>query len=783
MYYIKELDKVISNMNAQVRILYLESCYPDVLRRVLGEHGGSNYLKNWLGIARLYNSFEKAQQYHAARPLLSVYEEHGHYGILKDEAYYIRQQSITEKVVSVKPDSDGTFEPVYFCCDNEKFSIQVSRLKKEEAPRNVHDLRAELGAQFIRGNHVLYWKVNDVPPAIPTIDRCKFFYLTNADAVDKDALARMLQAFLESERYRNAKLILTGTTRSIPRTLADQIQLIRLGAPPIEDIREQLKERIDACGAPVKFSDKEIQKFSETLAGLTFLQLESIYASFGENLARDLRKEPGKLSEKVWQQKKMESQKDSILVFEKIEENPGVVGVGGFERWLNENLPDLADPTTAEQWGNTPPRGLIISGVPGTGKTQLAKQMAYQWNLRVKDHSRSVSFIKFNIGSLSSEKYGESEAMMARFLARISEQAPAILLVDEVEKTFYQNKKSNQEMHEVKKQMMGMFLFWLQEHKENIFTFMTSNDISVLPPELIRSGRLSERFFVFLPSYIELMSMLYAFLRVKAEKGIYSEAFKREIDTICAIIVKHSREYGINPGHDVKLDNELASAIRNGSLRSVLEELTKYAKKNKRMPFMTGADMEDLVKKTNRRLRTEKPNQKWNGTDFAETMICCCCRDEFRPYAQSNMSKLVELYLSCDNDDVSSNPLLPRVQFNEDEGRFEWDGEYIRGTAPTYAYDQYLQKTVAGKIEEAAAKEKREKERQDRQDRLQREQEAQMEFRSRQMEFQYEQMEFQAEQMERQRRQWIEEDQDKPNRKKYEENARKLTELQLKKQQ
>lgn len=774
MHYIQKIDRVISNINAQIRILYLESDNPDVLRMVLDKNNGSNYLKRWLGIAKLYNSFEEARRHHAARPLLSIYEQHGSYGILKDEEYYIRQEGLTERVISVKPNANGVFEPVYFCCDNERFCIKVRQHKEKIAPPDAIDLRERLKTKFIRGNHVLYWEVDAVPLGIPTIDSCQFLYLTNAGVLDKNALAQMLQAFLESDQYRKTKLILTGTTRSIPGTMADQIQLIRLGAPSIEDIKEQMKERISDCGVPVKFSEKEIREFSETLAGLTFLQLESIYASFGENLARDLRYEPGKLAEKAWQQKEMESEKDGILVFNKIEENPGVVGIGGFERWLNENLPDLADPASAAQFGNTPPRGLIISGVPGTGKTQLAKQMAYQWNQMVKEHARPVSFIEFNIGSLSSEKYGESEAMMNRFLARISEQAPAVLLVDEVEKTFYRDKKSNQEMHEVKKQMMGMFLFWLQEHKENIFTFMTSNDMSILPPELIRSGRLSERFFVFLPSYIELMSMLYSFLWVKAKKGIYDEAFKREINSICAIIGEHSRGYGKKPERDRELDNELASNIRKGSLSNVLETLTDYAERNKRMSFMTGADMKELVEKTNRSLRTQKPGKRWSGKDFADAMRNCCCRDEFSPYAQSNMNKLVELYLSCDNNDVSSRPLLPRVQFLADEGRFVWEGEYIRGTAPQYDYDRYLQKTVAGKIEEAAAREKREKERLDRQDRLQQEQEAQMGFRSKQMEFQ-------AEQMERQRNQWAEDDEDRPGRKKHEENARRITELQLRK--
>lgn len=798
MSYSMTIDRVISNMSTKTRILYLQSDCPDVLEMVLDKDKGSSFLRTWLGIdIEYYKGFRETCKYHAARPLLSVYEEHSSYGILKGDEYYKKQRGIIDEVISLKSDIDGKCEPVYYCCGNERFCLRINQIdkgdinkeeirKSAEAASNKIDLSNKMEGSYILGDHILYCKLDGVPANISTVHVCKFFYLTNADALDTSALARMLQAFLENEHYRNAKLILTGTTRLIPSMLADQIQLIRLGAPSVEDIQKQLKERpsecqrLSECRRNFEFSDEEIKKFAGTLSGLTYLQLENIYASFGDNLAYHLKYTPGALSEKVWCQKKMESEKDGILDIDKIEENPGVVGIGGFERWLNENLPDLADPSTAEQFGSTPPRGLIISGVPGTGKSKLAKQMAYQWNqMMVKDNARPVSFIKFDIGRISSDKYGESEAKMERFLARISEQEPAVLLVDEVEKTFYQDKK--RKMHEVKEQLMAMLLFWLQEHKENIFTFMTSNDISILPTELIRSKRLSERFFVFLPGYIELMCMVYSFLRSKPEKNIYSDAFNTEIKGVCAAIDQHSKEYGSTPEYDRQLDNNLANAIEKGSLCNVLTKLTDYAKENARRPFMTGADMEDLVEKTNQRLRREKPNLGWTGEDFANAMIQCCCCDEFRPYAQSNMNKLVEMYLSCDYNDVSAHPLLPRVQFIEEDGRFvrDGDGVYIRGTAPKYAYDQYLQELVARKIEEAASREKREKDRQDRQDRLEEAQESQMEFQSEQMTHQREQWEFQSEQMERQRAQWEQEDQDEPSRKQYEENARTLQELQI----
>ena len=468
-----------------------------------------------------------------------------------------------------------------------------------------------------------------------------------------------------------------------------------------------------------------------------------------------------------------------------------MVGVGGFDRWLNENLPYLVDPDEAKQLGIMPARGLIISGVPGTGKTQLAKQMAYRWGC-LNGNDEPVSFIEFNIGELSSSEYGKSEALMQKFLNRISEQAPAVLLVDEVEKTFYQNKNGNQEMHEVKKQLMGMFLGWLQEHSENVVTFMTSNDISILPPEMLRSGRLSERFFVFMPSYLELMCMLYAFIRDKSQ--LFCQEFNEKIEGICRAIEEHSKSYETNDEQDQRPDNGLSAKIKQGPLSHILEDLIKYAVGKEdparvemlngadikwdellggpecgerdmpalRTPFMTGADMKELVRRAIMLLNRKKHDQKgrWTEEDFAREMNACCCRPQFIPYGQSNMEKLVDLYLSCDYQDVSERPLLPRYQFNESGGRFDREGQYIRGTQPDNLYDQYMQVIFMREIEKAAGEKKREKDRQDRQDRLQR--------------FQLEQTDFQKQEMEYRMEQWKEEREDKDARKEETEIRRKL---------
>lgn len=797
--YIETIDAVVGNMSQQMKILYLESDYPDVLDLVLDRKEGSYHLRRWLGIT-LCDSMDQAQKRHMARPLTAVYREKNSYGVLESDKKYRQSQKIddTEKTVCLDTDRYGKSQAVYFCApEGEAFRLQMTLADgdpRKSDPAHTVDLNLLPEYKYFVGKNALLFRIDrqkEQDGNMLFYGSCRFFYLTNADALSTETLARMMQAFLEYQvLYPHAKLVLTGMSRQIPEALVGQVTLVRLSAPTFEDIQNRLEEML--CSDRHTFSPAEIARFSRTLTGLTHLQMENVFAALGPYLVEELADNASVLEQAVWRQKKMESEKERTLLYEKIEQAPGVVGVGGFSRWLNENLQDLAAPEEAEKYGVTPPRGAILAGVPGTGKSQLAKELAYQWGHYAAEKPRSVSFIEFKIGNLSSSKYGESELKMERFLTRISEQAPAVLFIDEVEKTFYRDEPGKQGMHEVKKQQMGMLLTWLQEHTDNIFTFMTTNDIDILPPELIRAGRLSERFFVFLPNYVELMSMLYIFLKQKAERNIFSRNFKEEILRKCAVIEKHSVEYGRNPEADPDLDRMLAQEMRTGSVQNVLIHLARYAINpgndreraralaamecpwdqwlddpavSMRTPFMTGADMKELVKNTILRLRRRYPRQNWTGNAFAAAMEECCCCPEFTPYGQSNLDKLATLYLGCDYRDASAHPLLPRFQFHANLGTFAKEGPYIRGTNPDNLYDQYLQQVLLRTIEKAAGEKKREKDRQERQDRLQKAQEAHLAF--------------QEQQIERQRAQWAEEDRDKTARKQHEETVRELQRIQL----
>lgn len=124
------------------------------------------------------------------------------------------------------------------------------------------------------------------------------------------------------------------------------------------------------------------------------------------------------------------------------------------------------------------PRGLMFNGPPGTGKTQAAKFISGLWG---------VPLYHLEIGTMMAKWVGESEHNLQRVLGRIDKEDPCVLLIDEIEKVFTQNDESG-----VATRMMSQLLWWLQEHTSRVLTVMTTNDVTKLPPELYREGRVDQ---------------------------------------------------------------------------------------------------------------------------------------------------------------------------------------------------------------------------------------------------------------------------------------------------
>ena len=171
-------------------------------------------------------------------------------------------------------------------------------------------------------------------------------------------------------------------------------------------------------------------------------------------------------------------------------DNVHVAGLEGIKEWLSQKEKIFF--ASKEELDNkhiAPPKGVLLVGVPGCGKSLSAKLIAKQWQLPL---------YRFDIGALFDKYVGESEKNMRLALEYIESVSPCVLWIDEIEKELYTGGESD-----TAKRILGSFLYWLQEYSGRVFLIATANDVSALPPELFRKGRMSEIFFVDLPNEAE----------------------------------------------------------------------------------------------------------------------------------------------------------------------------------------------------------------------------------------------------------------------------------------
>jgi len=179
-----------------------------------------------------------------------------------------------------------------------------------------------------------------------------------------------------------------------------------------------------------------------------------------------------------------------------VEVSDTLASVGGLENlkhWLEERRGTWEE--RARAFGLEPPRGVVILGVQGCGKSMCAQAIAGEWKLPL---------VKFDTAAIFDKYIGETEKRIQKVFQVAEELSPCVLWIDELEKVFAGSGSGSASADAgVSSRLLGAFLSWMQERKAPVFVAATCNDVSAMPPELIRKGRFDELFFVDLPNQRE----------------------------------------------------------------------------------------------------------------------------------------------------------------------------------------------------------------------------------------------------------------------------------------
>lgn len=259
----------------------------------------------------------------------------------------------------------------------------------------------------------------------------------------------------------------------------------------------------------IEWSDKDVVMVATLLKGLSESQLENA-------LSAELIAHGGLWVKNISKLVKMKDKLYGSVGAVQLISLPDVINVSGMENlkaWLTSKKDVFfASDELLNHYQLKVPKGILLAGVPGCGKSFCAKMIAKQWGLPL---------YKFDIGTLFDKWMGESERKMRESLKFIDNVSPCVLWIDEIEKVLSTSDSSN----DTGNRILGQFLFWLQESQSRVFLIATANNIQKLPPELFRKGRFSEIFFSDLPNTNERCDVI----KLYCEQSLHIDLTQEEI--------------------------------------------------------------------------------------------------------------------------------------------------------------------------------------------------------------------------------------------------------------
>jgi ATP-dependent 26S proteasome regulatory subunit len=281
-------------------------------------------------------------------------------------------------------------------------------------------------------------------------------------------------------------LVLMSEQLRLPIELREETTVVDFSLPSIEEISEQVDLLV---GNKLKLENLEKEQLLKACQGLTRCRIARVLAKC---LARN-----GKVDESaialIIEEKRQNIRETGILEF--IPVQVGLESVGGLEnlkKWVRVRSNSFTD--AAREYGLPAPKGLLLAGIQGTGKSLSAKTIAAEWKLPL---------LRLDIGKLFGGIVGESESRIRQVIGLAEAISPCILFIDEADKAFANISSGSDGDSGTSRRVFGTLLTWMQEKIAPVFVVMTANNVEVLPAELLRKGRLDDLFWVNLPTLLE----------------------------------------------------------------------------------------------------------------------------------------------------------------------------------------------------------------------------------------------------------------------------------------
>lgn len=512
---------------------------------------------------------------------------------------------------------------------------------------------------------------------------------------------------------RSLYIVVSSKEEPIPSFIAPYAMTIRI--PPLsdEEIEAIIAEKLASEGIAISIIHSQLQsQMIISFRGLSANKIKQLLSLMIAEQSIDFGGVDAKAVLNVIRLAKKQMLDNQIgLKWEKTTVS-GVAGLDTITEWLQARKAIFADPELARRQHMDVPNGVLISGIPGSGKSLMAKTAATILNMPL---------ISLDMGALLGGLMGESEHNMIDALAMSEQMAPCVLWIDEIEKAFSgSSQQASSSDGGVGRRMFGKFLTWMQEKSAACFVFATSNDISCLPPELFRSERFDRKFFTFMPTASECSRIFAA--NIRAQNKAYQEELTHMPSRLRHLQAKQMFAPALEDEEVwLQVINDCCTSDSDACvLKKVNEDRTDgqedewpifswSTKSRPKHKLMTGADISSLIKEAKFWIYPE-PRENDAAVIYSEQHLTNAVRTilkagDFKPYGETNLKDIVACFLKLHENQfipASGQCILDFECYDADRCIYVHDPHTAKHWENNY--DKVLYYTLVGAINHYAKK-------------------------------------------------------------------------------
>jgi SpoVK/Ycf46/Vps4 family AAA+-type ATPase len=295
------------------------------------------------------------------------------------------------------------------------------------------------------------------------------------------SISRKLKNISRVLKLQPKTIIIIGSEINIPKELQDLITVLSFRLPIESEINQELNRLITSLN--LKIDSQLLENLTRACQGLS---LERIRRVLSKIIATYKTIDESSIAILLSEKKQIISQTEILEYWSTDEKIQNIGGVDNLKEWLRKRK--TAFSIQASNYGLPTPRGLLLIGIQGTGKSLTAKAIATEWQLPL---------LKLDVGKLFGGIVGESESRLRQMIQVAETLSPCILWIDEIDKAFSNNDSKGDSG--TSNRVLGTFISWLSEKTQPVFVVATANNVELLPLEIIRKGRFDEIFFLYLP--------------------------------------------------------------------------------------------------------------------------------------------------------------------------------------------------------------------------------------------------------------------------------------------